>query len=263
MAIIAVHSPKGGVGKTTIAVDLAWRCAVRGAARTLLWDLDMQGGAGFLLGCEPTSRERAASLFQREGNARRLVTPTGYTGLDHLQADPSLRHLPLQLARLGQRNRMQWLALDLRRDYQRIVLDCPPVLNEVTEQVFAAADLVIVPLPPSPLGARALDLLREELARMGKRHPPVLPLISMFDSRRKSHLLVRDGMMAGLPVIPQASPIEQMAFRRAPIGAFAPHSPSSHALDRVWRAIEAKLAQLGLASVAERDHASPTEASPV
>lgn len=249
MAIIAVYSPKGGVGKTTIAVDLAWRCAVRGRTRTLLWDLDIQGGAGFLLGAQPEQRERAASLFQREGNPRKLVSPTSIVGLDQLPADPSLRHLPLQLARLGQRNRLSWLTRDLRRDYARIVLDCPPVLNELTEQVFAAADVIIVPLPPSPIGARALEQLRDEFARRDRRHPPVLPLISMFDTRRKMHREARDGPMAGLPLIPAASMIEQMAFRRTPLGAFAPKSEASLALDRVWRGIETKLAELSIPPV--------------
>ena len=50
MGIIAISSMKGGVGKTTLAADLAWRSAVLGGHRTLLWDLDPQGGAGFLLG---------------------------------------------------------------------------------------------------------------------------------------------------------------------------------------------------------------------
>jgi cellulose biosynthesis protein BcsQ len=67
MAVIAVYSSKGGVGKTTLAVDLAWRSAALGGHRTLLWDLDVQGGAGFLLGMDEVSRMRAASLFQREG----------------------------------------------------------------------------------------------------------------------------------------------------------------------------------------------------
>jgi len=249
MAIIAVYSPKGGVGKTTIAVDMAWRCAMRGSHRTLLWDLDIQGGAGFLLGAEPNQHPRAASLFQREGNARRLVCSTRYTGLDQLQADPSLRQLPLQLARLGQRSRLSWLTRDLRRDYARIVLDCPPVLNELSEQIFAAADLVILPLPPSPLGARALDQLRAEFSRRDRRHPPVLPLISMFDSRRKAHHEVRNGSMAGLPMIPAASPIEQMAFRRTPVGVFAPSSDASRALDRVWREVETKLGELNIPPV--------------
>ena len=147
------------------------------------------------------------------------------------------------------RTRLGWLTRDLRRDYGRVVLDCPPVLNEVTEQIFAAADVVIVPLPPSPLGARALDQLRAEFARRDRRHPPVLPLVSMFDSRRKAHREARDGPMAGLPVIPAASPIEQMAFRRTPVGVFAPHTEASRALDRLWRGIESKLTDLAIPPV--------------
>lgn len=250
MAVIAVYSPKGGVGKTTIAVDLAWRLAVQSGQRTLLWDLDVQGGAGFLLGAEPATQPRAASLFQREGNARRLVSPTRYTGLDLLQSDPSLRLLPLQLARLGQRNRLGWLTRDLRRDYGRIVLDCPPIFNELTEQVFTAADLVIVPLPPSPLARRALDQLIAEFARRDRRHPPVMPLVSMFDSRRKAHRDLTQSTLAGLPVIPAASQIEQTAFRQMPVGAFAPAAPAARALDRVWREIEAKIEDLALPPIA-------------
>lgn len=244
MAVIAVYSPKGGVGKTTMAVDLAWRSAVKGEMRTLLWDLDVQGGAGFLLGADPVPHERAASLFQREGNPRRLITRTSYRGLDLLQADPSLRHLPLQLARLAQRRRLAWLARNLSHDYDRIILDCPPTMNELTDQVLAAADLMIMPLPPSPLGARAWDMMRNELANMDHRHPPVLPVVSMFDARRKAHHDSRASSLAGLPLIPAASPIEQMAFRRMPVGAFAPGSDAARALDRVWREIELKLSEL-------------------
>ena len=59
-----------------------------------------------------------------------------------------------------------------------------------------------------------------------------------------------EGILAGMPVIPAASPIEQMAFRQMPIGAFAPRADASKALDRVWREIEMKLGELQLPSVA-------------
>jgi cellulose biosynthesis protein BcsQ len=245
VGVIAVYSPKGGVGKTTVAVDLAWRMAAAGRS-TLLWDLDVQGGAGFLLGAEPAQRERAASVFQREGDPARLIAPTVHAGLHLLQSDPSLRQLPLQLARLGKRGRLRNIARDLSVRYARIVLDCPPADNELADQILRAADLVIVPLPPSPLGARALDLLKGQLARDGGRHPPVLPLVTMYDVRRKAHREAIEGAMAGLPVIPQASPIEQMAFRRAPVGSFAPSSDASQALAQVWRAVERKLEDLAL-----------------
>ncbi|NOW47018.1 cellulose biosynthesis protein BcsQ [Novosphingobium sp. SG751A] len=241
MAVIAVYSSKGGVGKTTLAVDLAWRSAALGGNRTLLWDLDVQGGAGFLLGMDEAPRMRAASLFQREGRPEQLIEPTPYAGLSLLRADDSLRGLPVHLARLGQKKRLAQLTWPLRREFSRIILDCPPMQNEVSEQIIAAADVLIVPLPASPLAARALDLLRRDLLRQNGRHPPLLPVLSMYDARRKGHRAAREGRMAPFPVIPMASMIEQTAFRRAPIGTFAPNCEPARALDRLWRAIEVKL----------------------
>ena len=245
MAVIAVYSSKGGVGKTTLAVDLAWRSAMLGGHKTLLWDLDVQGGAGFLLGREADGRSRAASVFQREGKPEHLICPTKYPGLSLLSADDSLRSLPLHLARLGQRKRLHFLTHTLKREFPRIVLDCPPMQNEVSEQILAAADVLIVPLPPSPLSARALDLLRRDLTMTQGRHPPILPVLSMFDSRRAAHRAAREGRMAPYPVIPASSLIEQVAFRREPIGMFAKYSEPARALDRLWRAIEMKLQDEG------------------
>ncbi len=246
MAVIAVYSAKGGVGKSTIAVDIAWRCAVQGGHSTLLWDLDVQGGAGYLLGLDAVPRMRAASLFQREGKPEQLISPTVHPGLSLLSADDSLRSLPLHLARLGQRKRLASMTLALRQDFPRIVLDCPPMQNELSDQILAAADVVIVPLPASPLSARALGLLRRDLAAFTGRHPPLLPVLSMYDPRRKAHRAAREGAMAPYPVIPQASQIEQVAFRRAPIGTFAPSSEPAQALERLWRAIELKLRDEGV-----------------
>jgi chromosome partitioning protein len=245
MAVIAVYSSKGGVGKTTMAVDLAWRCAVQGGQRALLWDLDVQGGAGFLLGMPEEQRARAAGVFQREGRPEQLIRETGYAGLSLLSADASLRGLPMQLARLGQKRRLAQLTAALRRDFPRIVLDCPPMQNELSEQILAAADVLIVPLPASPLSARALDLLRRDLRQGIGRHPPILPVLSMYDARRKGHRAAREGGMAEFPVVPMASMIEQTAFRRAPIGAFAAACEPARALERLWRAVEVKLRDVG------------------
>ncbi len=244
MAVIAVYSVKGGVGKTTIAVDLAWRSAQVSGHRTLLWDLDPLGGAGFLLGQPERRAERAASVFQRDGRPRDLIAPTAFPGLSLLQADPSLRSLALTFARLGQRRRLAALTAQLSSEYDRIVLDCPPVLNEVSEQVIGAADLLIVPLPPSPLSFRALDLVRGEIARQHGRHPPILPVLSMFDARRSIHRELRAGQAAGWPVVPASSDVERTALLNRPLGLTAPNCAASRALQGVWDAVEAKLAAI-------------------
>jgi cellulose biosynthesis protein BcsQ len=246
MAVIGVYSVKGGVGKTTLSVDMAWRSAVRSGHDTLLWDLDPQGGAGWLLGLPdrtgPNAPQRAASVFHREGKPRELITPTRYPGLSVLQSDESLRSLSVTLARIGKRKRLATMTGFLTAEYPRIIVDCPPVINEISDQIFAAADLLIVPLPPSPLAARALPMIRDEILRRHPRHPPILPVLSMYDARRKLHREVSTGFAAGWPVIPMSSAIEQTAVRRAPIGTFAAWTDANERLQRLWDAIEAKLA---------------------
>jgi chromosome partitioning protein len=118
------------------------------------------------------------------------------------------------------------------------------VQNEVSDQIIAAADLMVVPLPVSPLATRALDQVRRDLANRHIRNLPILPVFSMYDSRRKAHREAREGWMAQFPVIPAASQVEQSAFRRAPIGTFARSSPASIALERLWKGIEIKLEEI-------------------
>jgi cellulose biosynthesis protein BcsQ len=145
--------------------------------------------------------------------------------------------------RIGKRKRIAKLADDLSERYQRIVFDCPPVMNEVSAQIVRAADIVIVPLPPSPLSARAFTLVAKEIAATAKQHPPMLPVLSMLDMRRALHREVREAH-PDWPVIPYASAVEQCAVRQQPVGAFAPSSPAAKAFQRLWIAIEKKLASL-------------------
>ncbi len=242
MAVIAIYSAKGGVGKTTIAANLAWCLATISCRKTLLWDLDVAGGAGFLFGVEP-KKARARSVFSRDLKAREAIVPTAYDRLSVLPADESLRELDNVLARIGKRKQLAKLTQDLAKKYERIVLDCPPALGQISAQVMRAADLIIVPMPPSPLSARAFDLVVKEIKLHAKRHPPILPVLSMVDMRRNLHRAAREEN-PDWPVIPQSSAVEQCAVRRQPVGEFAPGSPSARGFSQLWAAIERKIAQL-------------------
>jgi chromosome partitioning protein len=241
MASIAIYSVKGGVGKTTLAVNLAWVSASVSRRRTLLWDLDAANGSGFLLGVDPKKKRSADSMFADGSDPAKLIQPTAYDRLDLLPADESIRALDRQLDRLGKKKRLAKLTEGLGKTYDRIIFDCPPVLNELSAQVIRAADLVIVPLPPSPLSARAFEVVVEEVRGTGKGHPPILPVLSMIDLRRSLHREAREAN-PNWPAIPLASAVEQCAVARKPVGVLAPRSPAARAIAQLWTAIERKLA---------------------
>ena len=92
--IIAVYSAKGGVGKTTLAVNLAWASSALSKYRTLLWDLDAQGGASYILRQKPAGRELRGTILQNE-DLRPLVRPSSYPLLDVL---PTTRRFGISTA---------------------------------------------------------------------------------------------------------------------------------------------------------------------
>lgn len=243
MSTIAVYSLKGGVGKTTLAVNLAWSAAMLSARRTLLWDLDPQAASTFLIGAGGKSKGQAQSIFSRDIEPQKLIRRSTVERVDLLAADTSLRGLDRLLFDLGKKKRLGKLLTGISRDYDRIVLDCPPGLTEVSDQVMRAASVVIVPVIPSPLSERALEAVVNHLTAEIGGHPPILPVYSIVDRRRSLH---RQAMARNpdWPVVPMASAVEQMADRRQPVGAFAPNSPAGIAFARLWQAVERKLATL-------------------
>lgn len=240
MATVAIYSLKGGVGKTTLAVNLGWAAATLSARRTLLWDLDPQAASTFLLGAGAKARDQAQAIFTRDVEPGKLVQPTGIERLDLIAADTSLRGLDLLFHELDKKKRLAKLLGALDKAYDRVLLDCPPGLTETSEQVMRAADLIVVPVIPSPLSARALSEVAAHLhARGGK--VALMPVHSMVDRRRKLHAAAL-AAEPDWPVIPMASIVEAMAVRRLPVGAYAGRTAGAQAFADLWQAIEHRLA---------------------
>ncbi len=234
MATIAIYSLKGGVGKTSCAVNLAWCSAVNSARRTLLWDLDPQAAATWLLGGAPA--DQAQAVFSKDVAVARQARPTRYPKLDLIGADSSLRRLDQLFHDLDKKKRLAKLLGELK-GYDRVLLDCPPGLTETADQVMRAADLIVIPVIPSPLSQRAYE---EVVRHLGGR-AALMPVHVMVDRRRALHA---EAIAANpdWPVVPMASAIEGMAAKREPVGASAPRSPAAQAFADLWRAIEHRIA---------------------
>lgn len=236
MRVIATYGIKGGVGKTTTAANLAWLSAVDGK-RTLLWDLDPQGAASFLFKVKPKVKGGLERVADAGDEIAGLAKSTQVEGLDLLPSDFSYRHFDVSLAE-GKNpvRRLSRVLEPLSSEYDVVVLDCPPGLTLLSESVIRAARLLVVPVPPSPLAIRTFDQLAGFLADVDHKAPKVLAFWSMVDRRKSLHRTTVEQGHAGIePIsVPNASVVEQMTVRQAPVVAFAATSDAAGAFRRLW-----------------------------
>lgn len=240
MATIAVYSMKGGVGKTTLAVNLAWAAAMHSKRRTLLWDLDGQAAASFILAHDRKRGDEARAVIEKDVAPEKLIVKTKVPLLDLLPADASLHTLESLFSEIDRKKRVLRLTEQLQRHYDHIILDCPPGLGSTSEQVIRGAELILVPMIPSTLSRRAFGEVRDHLTHHHKGGPPILPLFNMVDRRRLAHRAALEAE-PDYPVVPMASAVEQMADRHAALGEYAPKSPAAKAVIQLWTTVERRL----------------------
>ncbi len=241
MRIFALYNIKGGVGKTSAAVNLAYHSA-RDGHPTLLWDLDPQGAASYCLRVDPKVRGGRKGLLRGKHPLAELVKPTSYSNLDVLPADFSYRHMDLELndSKRPER-RFRKLLEPLEQHYDTIFIDCPPGITLSSESMFGAADTLLVPVIPSTLSLRTLALIDDFLAREELARLRTLAFYTMVDRRKKLHRQLvesRHDSRFLFTTIPYAGDIERMAERRAPLAEFAPRSVAAAAYAALWGEIE-------------------------
>jgi chromosome partitioning protein len=249
MKVVATYSIKGGVGKTTAAVNLAFEAA-RSGGRVLLWDLDPQGAATFFFRIKPGFKGGAERLIGKKGELGPHIRESDLVGLHLLPADFSLRHLDLRLDEVSRPTRRLASLLEPIDDHYDVAfLDCPPGISLTSEAVFGTADALLVPTIPTTLSVRTLGQLARFLSACHDATdspPAILPFISMLDRRKALHRVLLEQLELRDPrflhaAIPNASPVERMGVQRAPVGQFAPRTAAAKAFNALWAEVAAHL----------------------
>ncbi len=246
MHVIACFNIKGGVGKTATAVNLACLCAREGHS-TLVWDLDPQAAASFYFRIKPKVRGGVGGLLRRKRELEALIKATDYPDLDLIPADFSYRNMDLHLEGFRKSDqRLRKLIRPLRADYEYLFLDCPPSISLVSENVFQAADVLLVPTIPTPLSLRTLDQLHRFCAEKKLSHLKIVPFFSMVDARKSLHRVLLEHPPANMAErlqqsIPYASEVEQMGTRRAAVESFAHGSRAGQAYRAMWEELQGRL----------------------
>jgi cellulose biosynthesis protein BcsQ len=243
MTTLALFSNKGGVGKTATAVNLAYLTAQSGR-KTLICDLDPQSSTTFYFRVKPKLKRRARGLVKWGKPLNRSIKGTDYNNLDILPADFTHRNLDITFDRLRHRKqRLDIVLRPLRKQYDLIILDCPPTINILAENIINASDYLLVPVIPTPLSVRTYQQLLVFLKNNGYALNTVFAFFSMVDMHNLLHKDLATNMYrqykgilwSPIPYLPE---IEQMGVHREPVPAFAPDSSAVRAYESLWGEIQ-------------------------
>jgi cellulose biosynthesis protein BcsQ len=253
MRVLATYNIKGGVGKTTSAVNLAYAAAKEGQ-RVLVWDLDAQGAASFYFRVKPKIKGGFKKLLNQKRQLIDAIKETNYPSIDLVPADFKNRNLDVMLADSKHaERRLTELLATVDQEYDLVFLDCPPSLSLTSENVFAAADALLIPLIPTYLSIRAYKQLRDYRNDSDGGKLMLMPFFSMVDIRRKLHCELVDGFHLDHPevmriFIAYSSVVEQMGRYRAPVHVFAGSSPVAKSFFLLWHEIRKRLEKLAPAA---------------
>jgi chromosome partitioning protein len=202
--VISIANQKGGVGKTTTAVNL---CAAIGenGKKTLLVDIDPQGNATSGLGVsKKKSKGSTYELLLGEAAAADVLIHTQYKNVDLLPSNIQLAGAEIELVeRKGREYMLKKALMDLRYDYDFILIDCPPSLGIITLNALAATDTLLIPAQCEYYALEGLSQLMATVRTVKRLYNPSIDiegvLLTMFDGRLNLTIQVVDEVKKFFP----------------------------------------------------------------
>lgn len=249
MKTLACYSIKGGVGKTASSVNLAYLAAQAGY-RTLLIDLDSQGASSFYFRVRPSKKNWGKRFFKTYEQLLKQIKASDFEHLDIIPAHESFRHFDALLSDQGKRElRLKRVLKGLKKEYDLIVLDCPPTLSYLSEAVFHAANMIVVPVIPTTLSERTYEQLQDFFGKHSLSTKMIYPFFSMVQRQKQLHKSTIERMQDDTPrllntLIPFSTDIEKMGEHRSPVSCFAGRSAGGQAYEELWQEISRKLKKL-------------------
>lgn len=192
--IIAVTNQKGGVGKTTTAVNLS-ACLAEAGQRVLLLDLDPQGNASSGLGIFAKGKDTSYEVITGRALLKDCILPTCVDGLDICPADIRLANAEVELVQLEKREqRLRIVLATVKESYDFILIDCPPSLSLLTVNALTAAQRVLVPIQCEYYALEGVTSLMDTVNKVKRSFNPQLDIegivLTMLDGRTNLGLQV-------------------------------------------------------------------------